>query len=40
MIVLDGSHALMGASSGSAMGLVVAQVERAEQDLGGTQTET
>ena len=40
MIVLDGSQVLMGASSGSAMGLVIARMERAEQDLGGTQTET
>ena len=42
MIVLYGSQALMGASSGtcSAMGLVIARMERAEQDLGGTHTET
>jgi hypothetical protein len=40
MIVLDSSQALMGASGGSAMGLVIARMERAEQDLGGTQTET
>ena len=41
IIVVDGSQALLGASSGSAMGLAIARMERAElKDLGGTQTET